>query len=46
MNNNNNNVDIDSEMSLLAKNQLYYNTLIQRMNGKFNSIRTAIDGRG
>lgn len=46
MNNNYNNVDIDHEMSLMAKNQLYYNTLIQRMNGKFSSIKTAIDGRG
>lgn len=46
MNNNFNNVDIDHEMSLMAKNQLYYNTLIQRMNGKFSSIKTAIDGRG
>ncbi len=46
INNNHNNVDIDHEMSLMAKNQLYYNTLIQRMNGKFKAIRTAIDGRG
>jgi len=46
MNNNSNNVDIDHEMSLLAKNQLYYNTLIQQMNGQFKKLKTAIDGRG
>ncbi|MEX2415304.1 MAG: flagellar basal body rod protein FlgB [Paenibacillaceae bacterium] len=46
MNNNSNNVDIDHEMSLMAKNQLYYNTLIQQMNHEFKMTRTAIDGRG
>jgi flagellar basal-body rod protein FlgB len=46
MNNNNNNVDIDHEMSLMAKNQLYYNTLIQQMNHEFKLTRIAIDGRG
>lgn len=46
MNNNNNNVDIDHEMSLMAKNQLYYNTLIQQMNHEFKITRTVIDGRG
>jgi flagellar basal-body rod protein FlgB len=45
MNNNNNNVDIDHEMSLMAKNQLYYNTLIQRLNHEFKITRTVIDGR-
>jgi flagellar basal-body rod protein FlgB len=46
MNNNYNNVDIDSEMSLMAKNQLYYSTLVQQMNHEFKMTRTAIDGRG
>lgn len=46
MNNNGNNVDIDYEMSLMAKNQLYYNTLVQMVNGKFAKLRTAIDGKG
>ena len=46
MNNNSNNVDIDSEMSLMAKNQLYYSTLIQQMNHEFKMTRTAIDGKG
>lgn len=45
MNNNDNNVDLDYEMSLLAKNQIYYNTLVQMVNGKFSKIRTAIDRR-
>lgn len=40
-----NNVDIDHEMSEMAKNQIYYNSLIERLNSSFNSIRTAI-GKG
>ena len=44
-NHNGNNVDIDHEMSELAKNQIYYNTLVDRLNGRFNSIRTVI-GQG
>lgn len=46
MSHNGNNVDLDYEMALMAKNQLYYNTLIQMVNGKISKIRTAIDGRG
>jgi flagellar basal-body rod protein FlgB len=43
---NGNNVDMDYEMAQLAKNQLWYNALIERTNGKFNSLRTVInDGR-
>lgn len=45
MNNNGNNVDVDVEMADLAKNQIYYNALIDRLNGRFNSIRTVL-GRG
>ncbi|MBU9720313.1 MULTISPECIES: flagellar basal body rod protein FlgB [Bacillaceae] len=45
MNHNGNNVDIDIEMADLAQNQIYYNTLIDRMNGRFNSIRTVL-GQG
>lgn len=45
MNNNLNNVDIDSEMSLMAKNQLRYNTLIGQMNHELKNVRTAIGGR-
>lgn len=41
-----NNVDIDAEMSNLAKNQLYYYALVQRVSGELNSIMTAVkDGR-
>ncbi|MFC5712153.1 flagellar basal body rod protein FlgB [Thalassorhabdus alkalitolerans] len=43
-NHNLNNVDIDYEMAELSKNQIYYNGLIERMNGKLNSLQTAIRG--
>src|SRR5690606_8096731 len=41
-NHNGNNVDIDKEMAELAKNQIYYQSLIDRINGKFNSLQTVI----
>lgn len=41
---NGNNVDIDKEMSDLAKNQIYYRSLVDRINGKFSSIQTVIRG--
>ncbi|HSO56682.1 MAG TPA: flagellar basal body rod protein FlgB [Paenisporosarcina sp.] len=44
-NSNRNNVDMDVEMAELAKNQLWYNAVTERVNGKFNSLRTVIDGR-
>src|SRR5699024_1686538 len=43
-NNNGNNVDIDREMASLAKNQIYYQGLIDRVNGKFGDIQTVIRG--
>lgn len=43
-NHNGNNVDIDKEMSELAKNQIYYNSLIDRINGKFSSLQSVIRG--
>jgi len=46
MNNNKNNVDIDSEMSKLAENQLSYNTLVQQANYGIKHLQTAIGGRG
>ncbi|MDQ6419264.1 flagellar basal body rod protein FlgB [Paenibacillus sp. LHD-117] len=46
MNNNQNNVDIDREMSLLAKNQLSYNFYIQQINHDLKMMRTGIEGRG
>ncbi|NPC92569.1 flagellar basal body rod protein FlgB [Bacillus sp. WMMC1349] len=41
---NGNNVDIDREMSEMAKNQIQYQALVERISGKFNSLRTAITG--
>ncbi|WP_257350069.1 flagellar basal body rod protein FlgB [Pseudalkalibacillus decolorationis] len=41
---NGNNVDVDKEMSELAENQLYYQALIQRMNGKMSSIKMVVKG--
>ncbi|WP_125666122.1 flagellar basal body rod protein FlgB [Paenibacillus baekrokdamisoli] len=46
MNNNENNVDIDREMSLAAKNQLSYNYYIQQVNHDIKMMRVAIEGRG
>src|SRR5699024_9933164 len=43
-NHNGNNVDIDSEMAALANNQIYYQALVDRLNGKFNSLQTVIRG--
>ncbi|WP_067729369.1 flagellar basal body rod protein FlgB [Oceanobacillus damuensis] len=43
-NHNGNNVDIDKEMTELAKNQIYYNGLVDRINGKFGSLQTVIRG--
>lgn len=41
-----NNVDIESEMSQLAKNNIMYNSLIQQISGKFSKLRAAITGGG
>lgn len=43
-NHNGNNVDIDKEMTELAKNQIYYQALVDRISGKFNSLQTVIKG--
>lgn len=37
-----NNVNIDVEMSDLSKNQIYYNVLIQRATGEINKLQSAI----
>ncbi|GCL71355.1 flagellar basal body rod protein FlgB [Paenibacillus sp. JMULE4] len=42
INNNLNNVDIDYEMALMAKNQLRYNTMVQQVSSEINKVRTAI----
>jgi flagellar basal-body rod protein FlgB len=43
-NHNGNNVDVDKEMTELAKNQIYYQALVDRINGKFGSLQTVIRG--
>jgi flagellar basal-body rod protein FlgB len=41
-----NNVDIENEMAQMAKNNLMYNALIQKITGEFNKLRSAIsEGR-
>lgn len=40
-----NNVDIDQEMTAYAKNVIYYNALMRKINGQFNQLRTAIKGQ-
>jgi flagellar basal-body rod protein FlgB len=41
-----NNVDIDNEMASMAKNTIQYNTLIQRMNSRFKTLKSVIsEGR-
>ncbi len=37
-----NNVNIDEEMSDLSKNQIYYNVLTQRATGEINKLKSAI----
>lgn len=39
-----NNVDVENEMTELAKNNLLYQTLIQKMTSQFSRIRFAING--
>lgn len=41
---NGNNVDIDKEMSNSAKNQIYYRSMVDRLNGKFNTLQNVIRG--
>ncbi|MBT2756021.1 flagellar basal body rod protein FlgB [Mesobacillus foraminis] len=43
-NHNGNGVDMDKEMADLATNQIYYNALTERINGKFNTLQTVIKG--
>lgn len=42
--NNGNNVQIDSEMAQLAKNQLLYNTLVQGVITKLSQLNSVING--
>ena len=41
-----NGVDMDKEQADLASNQIYYNSLIDRLNGKFNTMKNVIKGGG
>ncbi len=43
-NSNGNNVDMDVEMADLAKNQLWYNAMIEKTNSQFRDLQTAIRG--
>ncbi|MZQ99732.1 MAG: flagellar basal body rod protein FlgB [Acidaminobacter sp.] len=46
MNNDGNNVDLDQEMSLMAANQILYQTLIQQLNQKYQTMSYVIhEGR-
>jgi flagellar basal-body rod protein FlgB len=37
-------VNMDTEQAKLAENTIYYNALIERLNGKFNTLNTVIKG--
>lgn len=39
-----NGVDMDKEQANLASNQIYYNALIDRISGKFNTLQSVIKG--
>lgn len=41
-----NGVDMDKEQANLATNQIYYHALIDRLNGKFNTLQNVIKGGG
>lgn len=43
-NHNGNNVDMDKEMSKLAQNQIYYRSVVDQVNNKFNRLQTVIRG--
>ncbi len=41
-----NNVDIEREMAELAKNEIYFNTLSQQLDAKFNNLHTIMERSG
>lgn len=41
---NGNGVDMDKEQADLATNQIYYNALVDRISGKFNTLQNVIKG--
>lgn len=44
--NNGNDVDLEYEMNQEAKNQIWYNGLVQLTNGYFSKMKSVIDGGG
>ena len=44
--NDKNNVDIDVEMAEMAKNNIYYNTLLQQVGNRFSMLNEIIDTGG
>ena len=44
--NDDNNVDVDVEMTELAKNNIYYNTLTNQINTKFSMLKNVISKGG
>lgn len=44
--NDENNVDIDVEMAEMAKNNIYYSTITQQLNGKFSNLKDVISKGG
>jgi|SRR5699024_2874256 len=43
-NHNGNNVDMDIEMANLAKNQIYYQAVVDNINSKFHQLQSVIRG--
>lgn len=39
-----NGVDMDKEQANLAENQIYYNALVDRINGKLNTLQNVVKG--
>lgn len=39
-----NNVDIDAEMAAMAKNNIFYNTVAQRLGNYYTNLKSAIKG--
>lgn len=39
-----NNVDIDAEMAEMAKNNIYYNAIVHKVQGYFSTMKSCING--
>lgn len=44
--NDGNNVDVENEMAEMAKNNIYYNTMIQQVSSRFKFLNSVIDKGG